>query len=368
MNKAIQFLKREPVLCIAALCACITMLFVRPSFAYLSYIDFRTLGLLFSLMSVVLGLESCGLFDRMAYGLLTRCKHTRAVMLALVLLPFFASMLITNDVALITFVPFALLVLRLVDRESLLIRTIVLQTIAANIGSMATPVGNPQNLFLFSYYQLPAAGFFGAVLPVAGVSLLGLCATCCCMRNTAIHIQLQDKPALHHPKHLILYLALFLLCLLSVFRVLPVALLVAAVLATLIAIDPKLLRRVDYGLLLTFICFFIFAGNLGKIEPIRNALTAWLAQDALLSSALASQVISNVPAAVLLAGFTANWRGLLLGVNIGGLGTPVASLASLIAMKQYMRAPHARPLRYLGSFLLYNLAALILLLLFSLLA
>lgn len=365
MNEAIRFLKKEPVLCIAALCACVSMLFVRPSSAYWAYIDFDTLGLLFCLMSVVSGLESCRLFDRMAYGLLIRCKHTRAVLMALVLLPFFASMLVTNDVALITFVPFALLVLQLIHQERLLIRTVVLQTIAANIGSMATPVGNPQNLFIFRCYQLPAGDFFGAVLPVAGVSLLGLCAVCCCIRNTAIPIQLQEKPALHHPRHLILYLVLFMLCLLSVFRVLPVALLVAAVFTTLIAINPKLFRQIDYSLLLTFICFFIFAGNLAKIEPIRIFLSAWLAQDALLSSALASQVISNVPAAVLLAGFTANWRGLLLGVNIGGLGTPVASLASLIALKQYMRTSHAQPLRYLGVFLLYNLIALILLLLFS---
>ncbi len=366
MNKAVHFMKKEPVLCIAALCACISMFFVPPSSAYWSYIDLRTLGLLFCLMSVVLGLESCGLFDLMAYGLLTRCKQIRTVELALVLLPFFASMLITNDVALITFVPFALLVLKLIGKENLLIRTIVLQTIAANIGSMATPVGNPQNLFLFSYYELSIGQFFGTVLPFAGISLLGLGALCCCMKNTAIHIQLHQRPSLRQPKHLIVYLILFALCLLSVFRVLHYALLVAAVVVALAATQPKLLRQVDYGLLFTFVCFFIFAGNLGRIAPIRDFLSAQLSRNALLSSALASQVISNVPAAVLLAGFTANWRGLLLGVNIGGLGTPVASLASLISMKQYMRASSVQPLRYLGCFLFYNILALILLLLFSL--
>lgn len=355
------FIRREAVLCIAALCAVCSVPFVPPDAAYLGYFDLRVLCLLFCLMAVVLGLQDCGLFAALAQRLLSGRKQVRLLLLILVLLPFFCSMLVTNDVALITFVPFAILVLGLIGRRELLIRTVVLQTLAANLGSMATPVGNPQNLFLYAAYRLTAGQFFPAVLPLALVSLFGLSTAALCAQAGQIEVTFHEQVKLGY-RRLCLWIGLFALCLLSVFRLLPYEILTAAVLCCTAVFAPQLLSKVDYSLLLTFACFFLFAGNLGRIAPVRDCLTALLAQSTLLSSVLASQVISNVPAAVLLSGFTGDWQGLLMGVNIGGLGTPISSLASLISLKLYLRTEGARPLPYLGLFTLANLAGLAVLL------
>ena len=357
----LSLLRREPVLCAAAAAALLSMLAVPPSAAYLGYVDLRVLCLLFCLMAVVAGLQSCQLFSLMAQRLLAGKHSPRFVMTLLVLLPFFTSMLVTNDVSLITFVPFAILVLRIIGRSEYLIPVIVLQTVAANLGSMATPVGNPQNLFLYASYELSAGSFFGVTVPLTLLSLLGLLAACLFFPGGVIRVDFSQRCAITDRRRLGMYLLLFLLCLLTVFRVLPYGILTAVVALLLLAVDRPVLREVDYCLLLTFVCFFIFAGNIGAIAPVKSFLEALLDRSAVLSSILASQVISNVPAAVLLAGFTDDWQGLLVGTNLGGLGTLIASLASLISFKLYAALPEARPGRYLAVFTAVNLAGLLLL-------
>ena len=357
----LSLLRREPVLCAAAAAALLSMLAVPPSAAYLGYVDLRVLCLLFCLMAVVAGLQSCQLFSLMAQRLLAGRHSPRFVMTLLVLLPFFTSMLVTNDVSLITFVPFAILVLRIIGRSEYLIPVIVLQTVAANLGSMATPVGNPQNLFLYASYELSAGSFFGVTVPLTLLSLLGLLAACLFFPGGVIRVDFSQRCAITDRRRLGMYLLLFLLCLLTVFRVLPYGILTAVVALLLLAVDRPVLREVDYCLLLTFVCFFIFAGNIGAIAPVKSFLEALLDRSAVLSSILASQVISNVPAAVLLAGFTDDWQGLLVGTNLGGLGTLIASLASLISFKRYAALPEARPGRYLAVFTAVNLAGLLLL-------
>lgn len=354
MSTLISFLKREAVLCITALCATATMFWVPPSAAYGSYLDLRVLALLFCLMAVVAGLQGCGLFARMAYKLLAGRRPLRLLSLVLVLLPFFSAMLVTNDVALITFVPFAILVLGLAGEARLTPWVVVLQTIAANLGSMATPVGNPQNLYLYSAFSLSAGDFFRAVLPFTALSLALLIPLALCVPGRVLHITLPNGLQPLQLRGLALFGTLFAGCLLTVFRVLPWPVLLAA----LVLFSRPTLARVDYGLLLTFVCFFIFAGNLGQIPAARSFLSGLMARYPLSAGAAVSQVISNVPAAVLLADFTQNWRGLLLGVDLGGLGTPVASLASLISLKLYFRAPDAQPGRYLALFLGLNLVFL----------
>ena len=361
MSTVRDFLRKEPVLSIAGAAALLSMFFVPPSAAYLGYIDLRVLCLLFCLMAVVVGLQSCGLFDMLSRKLLTGQRSLRSVAVLLVLLPFFSSMLVTNDVALITFVPFAILVLQTIGRRDQLIWVIVLQTVAANLGSMATPVGNPQNLFLYAHYTLSAGDFFGRMLPLTLVSLAGLLLLTLFVPKAPIEVTFSGEHDLKNPGRLAVYGVLFLLCLLSVFRVLPYGILTAAILLAFLVLDRKALRRVDYGLLLTFVFFFIFAGNVGCIPAVRGVLTGLLEKSTLLSSVLPSQVISNVPAAVLLAGFTEDWSGLLCGVNLGGLGTLIASLASLISFKFYASLPDAKSIRYLGVFTLVNLAGLALL-------
>ena len=357
-QKRPPFWRREPVLCAAAACALASMALEPPSAAYLAYIDWRVIALLFCLMAVVAGLQSCGVFAVLAQRLLAGERNLRFVTLVLVLLPFFVSMLVTNDVALITFVPFAALVLGLIGRTERLLYIVVLQTIAANLGSMATPVGNPQNLYLYASFSLTAGQFFSTVLPLSLVSLAGLCIAALRVRPEDIRVSFAQPAALRQPGKLALMAGLFALCLLSVFRVLPWPALLGAVLAAMALFDRPLFRRVDYGLLATFFCFFLFAGNLGACPPVRDALTALMARHAALTAGLASQVISNVPAAVLLSAFTEDWRGLLIGANVGGLGTPIASLASLISLKLYFKSEGARPGRYLLVFSAANAVGL----------
>ena len=347
MNRVRDFFKRETVLCIAAVCAVISMFFVPPSGEYIGYIDFRVLGLLWCLMAVVAGLRYAGLFEYLTHRLLERNIRGRTLDTILVLLPFFCSMIVTNDVALLTFVPFTLGLLPAMHQEKKAVPILVLQTAAANLGSMATPVGNPQNLFLYGKFELAPGDFFPVVLPVT--LACGIALTIAAMPILPREIPapfIGERPALHK-KLLLVNGALFLLALAAVFRTLPwwIALIVTA--AALFFFDRDRLREPDLALLATFVCFFIFSGNLGRIAPIRDFLRALMEKNALLTSALASQVISNVPAAVLLSGFTENWRALLLGTNIGGLGTPVASLASLITMKLYFRIMGAEKGRYI---------------------
>ena len=356
------FIKKEAVLCIAFLCAVISMLLVPPDVGYASYVDYRVLALLFCLMLVVAGLQDCGLFDLLARRLLAGEKRFRFLAMALVLLPFFSSMLITNDVALLTFVPFAVLVLELTGRQAQLPYVVTLQTVAANLGSMAMPVGNPQNLFLCSKFSIPMGGFFAAVLPLTAVSLVGLVLAAGATSGDIIRVDFQDAGGIGKPGQLKLMLLLFALCLLSVFHVLPWPALLAVVIVAAALFARHLFPWVDYALLCTFVCFFVFSGNLGRMEGVRGVLTGLMAQNTVVTSALASQIISNVPAAVLLSGFTDNWAALLAGTNVGGLGTPIASLASLISLRLYLRTEGAKPLRYLGVFSAVNFAGLALLL------
>ena len=355
-------LKKETVLCVAAVCAVITMFFVPPDGTYISYIDLRVLCLLLCLMAVVAGFQSCGAFRWLAFQLLRQSGSGRVLSEILVLLPFFCSMLVTNDVALLTFVPFTLMLLARIGCSAAAVPVLVLQTMAANLGSMATPVGNPQNLFLYANYGLTVGGFFSVMLPLTAVSLVCLAAAALPVLPKALPDFELERESLQSPKKLAAYGILFILCLLTVFRVLHYAVLTVIVIAAIAALEPKLLRELDIALLLTFVCFFIVSGNLGRIEAVRAFLQTLLDKNALLTAVAASQVISNVPAAVLLSEFTEQWQPLLEGVNIGGLGTPIASLASLITLKLYLRDKSAKAGRFLAVFTLSNIAGLVILL------
>lgn len=360
-QKMIHFFKAEFVLCIAAVCAVVSMFFVPPSAAYLDYIDVRTLCLLFCLMALVAGFGKCNVFRLLAQTLLSMQKNMRGLSVVLILLPFFSSMLITNDVALITFVPFTILVLSMCGHMEAAPVLIVFQTIAANLGSMATPFGNPQNLFLYANYELSAGDFFGTVVPIAAVSFVCLLICGLTRRADAVTVNFKEKVELAHPKLCLMFAALFVLTLISVFHVIHYAVITVIVAVLLFIFSRDLLGEVDYMLLITFICFFVFAGNIGVIPSVNEVLSTVMEKNALLTSILASQVISNVPAAVLLSGFTDNWQALLAGTNIGGLGTPIASMASLISLKLYMKSESAKSGFYMMFFTVSNVIGLVLL-------
>jgi len=362
VKKIVSWLKGEAVLCVAALCALGTMLLVPPDSAYLGYIDFRVLGLLFSLMTIVEGFRRCGVFRLLTAVMLRRSKSGRVLGVLLVALPFFSAMLVTNDVALLVFVPFTLGLLNDLGCRKAAVPVLVLQTVAANLGSMATPVGNPQNLYLYSCYELSAGDFFAVVLPLTALSLLALALLSLFALPKNLPVFETGTAQLAKPRSLTVYALLFLAALMSVFRLLPWELLCLAVILAAWLLDRELLRRADYALLLTFVCFFVVSGNLGRVEAVRSLVQSLMEKNALLTAVLASQVISNVPAAVLLSGFTENAAALLAGTNIGGLGTPIASLASLITLKLYLKSEDARPARFLLVFTIVNIAFLALLL------
>ena len=357
--------KKEPVLIISAVCAVISMFFVPPTKNYLSYMDFKVLAILFCLMAVIAGFGECGFFDVLGQKLLRQNKGMRFLRFILVALPFFTSMVITNDVALITFVPFAIAVLTVIKKQNEIIFIVVMQTIAANLGSMATPVGNPQSLFLFNNYDMQAGEYFALVLPYVIGSFAAITAVLMFKKNAPVSVTFENKAKLLNKRNFFIYIALFALCLICVFRGVDYIFTIIVTVVCLLIFSRKLFKKVDYSLLLTFVCFFIFSGNLGNIPEVKQALSDLLNQNTVITSAIASQVVSNVPAAVLLSEFTSDAQGLVIGTNIGGLGTIIASLASLISLKFYMKTENAKTLKYMGVFTLFNVTGLVILLLFS---
>ncbi|MBO5201010.1 MAG: citrate transporter [Clostridia bacterium] len=361
MKKAIDFIKTEPVLVIALALAAISAFFIPPDAAYFSYIDFKTLALLFCLMAVMAGLSAAGFFTRLAEALLRRVTTVRGVVASLTLLCFFFSSLITNDVALITFVPFAIIALRLADRADLIPITVILQTIAANMGSCLTPIGNPQNMYLYNISGLGFLEFFLTMLPWAALSLVFLLVALLFIKNGPI-AALQGERAPLYLRAIPVYAVVFALCLLSVLRLVHFGICLGVTLAVLLLFDRGIFKKIDYSLLLTFIGFFIFVGNMGRIPAVRDMISTLLQGREVIFSAAISQVISNVPAALLLSGFTESFDLVLIGVNIGGLGTLIASMASLISYKFVARElPHKKG-RYLAVFTALNLLLLAILL------
>lgn len=365
LRKIKEFIAKETVLCVAAVCAIATMFLVPPDREYLHYIDFRVLCLLLCLMAIVAGLKSIGIFNWLTFQLLHRIRSGHVLSVTLVLLLFFSSMFVTNDVALIIFIPFTLMLLQQLGCTRSIIPVTVFQTIAANLGSMATPVGNPQNLYLYAFYNLNIAEFFSVTLPLTIVSLIALTAASLPLMPKNLPERTLEEAQISSTGQLLVYLSLFVLCLLTVFRIVPYPITTGITVIVLFLVNRKLLKEIDYMLLLTFVCFFTVSENLGRLDEVRIFLQQLLQENALLTAVCTSQIISNVPAAIMLSGFTGQWQPMLAGVNIGGLGTPIASLASLITIKLYMRWENAKIVRFLGYFTVANILALGVLLLFS---
>ena len=361
MKKLIDFFRKETVLCIAALLALISAFLVPPSMEYITYLDFRVLALLFCLMLVVSGLQSIGVFRYLGASLLKKAANTRQLTLLLVGLCFFSGMVITNDVALITFVPFAIMLLTMAGQEKLMIPVVVLQTIAANLGSMLTPIGNPQNLYLYSSFDLTMGHFLFYMFPLTLLSFLLLIAASILLPKESLELHSDGSTPVPKKKTLILYLLLFIICLCCVLRFLSWQIMLVILIAGVFFIDRNIFRSVDYFLLLTFVCFFLFIGNMERIPAVSRFLHEIINGRELLLGALLSQGISNVPAAILLSGFTDQVRPLLYGVNIGGLGTLIASLASVISFKSYGNVHNAEKGRYMKIFTVYNVIFLIIL-------
>lgn len=372
-KKLCVFIKKETVLTVAIVLAVISAVLVVPDKEYAGYIDFRTLSILFCLMAVMAGLQKLGVFRKVAGMLLRHTHNTVQLVEVLVLLCFFFSMVITNDVSLITFVPFTFIVLRLSGEDAvkkLAVPVIALQTIAANLGSMLTPIGNPQNLYLYGKAQMSAGAFILLMLPYSLVSLLLLviCAAVVAKRSKitvqSVKASLGDNAEAAERKNYLLpmYLLLFLLCLFTVARVIPYPVTLVIVAAAVLILDRSTITKVDYSLLLTFVGFFVFIGNMGRMPAFRDFLQGIIGGREVVTSVIASQVISNVPAALLLSGFTEDVQALIVGTNLGGLGTLIASMASLISYKQVAGQIPEEKKRYFGWFTVANVVFLAILL------
>lgn len=361
-KKCKEFIAKETVLVAAALLAAVSVCFVPVSKEYAEYIDWRTLGILLALMLVMAGFQKIGIFRYLGICLLKGISNTRQLGRVLVYLCFFSGMLITNDVALLTFVPFAILTLKQAKREDLLLKVVVLQTIAANLGSMLTPIGNPQNLYLYNLAGLSLSGFIKLMLPYTMVSLGLLLITILFSKKEDLVsqglAQLDMGGETEDNKfyvHTLIYLFLFVLSLLTVAHIVPWQLVVLIVMGVVFFTDSKMFGKVDYSLLITFVAFFIFIGNMGQIPAVKSWILSLVQGRELLMSVVASQVISNVPAAILLSGFTDQYEKLIVGTNLGGLGTLIASMASLISYKFYVREYPKKKGQYFWYFTIMNL-------------
>lgn len=355
----LSFMKREIVFTIALILAILSCFLTHPSKDYISYIDFRVLSLLFCLMAVVNGLSKLGVFHKLGIGLLQRTKTTKSLYIALVYLCFFTSMLITNDVALLTFVPFTILVLSMAGKGSELTFLVIMETIASNLGSMLTPLGNPQNLYLYTISEMQLGDFVLTLLPYSLLSLILLTLILLFHKSEPVNIAHTDSLTASeyefHTGRFVMYLILFIICLLVVLHILPFYVMLGIVVAAVLIFDRKTIITVDYILLLTFIWFFIFIGNMKQLPAVHNLLSGIISGHEFAGGILISQFISNVPAAILLSGFTDAISPLLIGINVGGLGTLIASMASLISYKLYCKTKDSNSLQYIALFTLYSL-------------
>ncbi|MBR6040502.1 MAG: citrate transporter [Clostridia bacterium] len=360
------FIKKNVVMVIALVAAAVTMFFVPPDEAYLGYFDFKTLTCLFCVLAVVCALKNIRFFYVLARKVVQLFKNARMSVLGLVYITFIGSMLIANDMALLTFLPLGFFVLSTTHKEKYMSFTFIMQNIAANLGGMLTPFGNPQNLYLYTKFEIPNLEFMRIMAPPFAFSV-ALITFCCILFVKPEPLSLDDEKIRLPEGKTVLYLALFALAIVIVFRGIPYWIGLIVIPSVLLFADRKALAMVDYPLLFTFVFFFVFAGNMARIEAVRGFFSALLEKNTLLVSVASCQFISNVPSAVLLSQFTTNYPDLLVGVNIGGVGSLIASLASLITLREHIKNNPGKTMAYIGKFSLFNFSFLILLVGFMLL-
>ena len=371
MRSLIKSIKNNAIMYISGILAVISCFIITPDKKYIGYINVRVLSILFCLMLIVAALVRIGTFDLLTGKLLKKIRTLRGISLLLTILSFFLSMFLTNDVTLVTLVPFAIMVLTPFEKPRELMHTLIIMTVAANLGSMQTPVGNPQNLYLYETYGLSLPSFLLLMLPYSAFSLL--------LAVILVFILIRDNKPLEEPSKrdlkavsipkLLIYIALFILNIMTVAGFIHFLISLAATAVIILIIDRRSFRNVDYQLLLTFVFFFVLIGNIGRIDAVTSRLSGLVSEHPVPAAILSSQIISNVPAAMLLSAFTSDGKSLVIGTNLGGLGTIIASMASLItykfhsaiAYKDSISNKKGKQSNYLASFTLINVAVLALL-------
>lgn len=360
LNGIRHFVSKNLVICIAFVVAVITSVIVPVDRQYIGYFDFKTLTCLFCVLAVVCALKNIKFFYILADKIVRVFKNAKMCVLALVYITFIGSMLIANDMALLTFLPLGYFVLTAASKRKYMAFTFIMQNIAANLGGMLTPFGNPQNLYLYSKYNIPNLEFI-SIMALPFLFSIIIITVCCLIFVKSEPLKLKDEAMLLNKKRTALYLTLFALSIVIVFRVIPYWVGLIIIPPVLLVFDRKALKSVDYGLLFTFVFFFIFAGNMARIDIVRDLFSSLLNKNTLLVSIASCQFISNVPSAILLSQFTENYKDLLVGVNIGGVGTLISSLASLITFREYVKHNPGKTRYYIAIFSAFNFAFLIIL-------
>lgn len=360
MTKLKRLISNNAVLCIALFAAAVTSFIVPPDSEYLGYFDLRTLTCLFCVLAVVCALRNINFFYILARKIVIKFKNARMCVLALVYITFIGSMLIANDMALLTFLPLGYLALETSGKSKHLAFTFIMQNIAANLGGMLTPFGNPQNLYIYSKFEIPNIEFM-AIMLIPFLAAVILITVCCFVFVKPEPLEVRDSAPKLDIKRAVLYTVLFIISIAIVFRSIPYWVGLVIIPPVLMILDRKALKDVDYGLLLTFAAFFVFSGNLSRIPLVSEFFSFLLSKSVLVVSAFSCQFISNVPTAILLSRFTDNYRELLLGVNVGGVGTLISSLASLITFREYSRRNPSGVKKYIAEFSAFNFAFLFIL-------
>lgn len=359
-TKIIGFASKNIVLVIAAVLALISCFIVKPDSKYIEYFDFKTLTCLFCTLAVICALKNIRFFTITANKIVALTGNTRSLALTLVYITFIGSMFLANDMALITFLPLGYISLSATNNEKYMAPIFIIQNISANLGGMLTPFGNPQNLYIYTKFNIPTVEFMGIMVVPFVVSIILF--TVCCLFIPKEDLKLiNDTKEKIQPKKTAFYLILFALTILMVFRLIPYYICLPIIVIAILFTDKKALAKVDYPLLLTFVCFFLLAGNISRIEIVNHFFSSLLEKSTLLTSIFSCQVISNVPSAILLSEFTTNYKELLMGVNIGGVGTLISSLASLITFREYTSHVKGKTAQYIGLFTALNFGFLIVL-------
>ena len=355
-----HFVATNTVLVIAATLAIISCFFVKPDAEYIGYFDFKTLTCLFCTLAVICALKNLRFFTIVARKIVKTAGNTRTLAISLVYITFIGSMFLANDMALLTFLPLGYISLTATGKEKYMAVIFILQNIAANLGGMLTPFGNPQNLYIYTKFNIPTGEFMSVMLIPFALSILLFTGCCLFIPKESLELNGSDDDKIN-TKRTIFNLVLFVVAILTVFRIVPYYICLPVVLFSVLFTDRDALKKVDYPLLLTFVSFFLLAGNISRLDAVNSFFSSLLQKNALLTSVLSCQIMSNVPSAILLSEFTENWRELLIGVNIGGVGTLISSLASLITFREYTSHVKGKTLQYVGLFSAFNFGFLMIL-------
>ncbi len=336
MNKVLKFFKNNIIFTIVVVIAAISCFFVPFDKGYLDYFEWNTLACIFLLLLIIAGFANIQFFEKVARIIVKRFKNTRSVIMCLIFVTYVSALINANDMSLLTFLPLAYIVLKYTNNQRYIAFTFIMQNIASNLGGMLVPTGNPQNLYIFSFYKMSLWEFLKIMALPTLMALVLIVIVCMFVKKEPLTYVDNTNNKLNVKKSII-YGVLYLITLLVVLRVIPWWIAMIVIVIAMAICDWKSFLMVDYTVPLTFVCFFIFSGNMARIPAITNLMESFVDKYTYLTAYISCNLISNVPTAVLLSKFTNNYAHLLVSVNVASLGIIFSSLSGVIALKEYTK-------------------------------